>query len=188
MKKIREINWFDVSRLLGGTAGQQSAASTLLKLGIFDLLEEYTPVLCGTVPIDCDLPGSDLDIICHAPRPIPFEETVRMHFGDTLRFRCRRKRLVGIPSVVARFHASGWKIEIVGQAVPVLQQRAFAHMVAEALLLSGAGPETNTNIRDLKRGGKTTEEAFGKIFSLPGNPYDALMQIYESEVLREGTS
>jgi len=188
VKEAREINWFDISRLLGGTPSQQSAARTLLSLGIFDHLEEYTPVLCGTVPIDCDLPGSDLDIVCHAPRLIPFEETVRMFFGEAPRFRCRRKKLLGIPSVVTRFPAGRWSIEIVGQDVPVLQQRAFAHMVAEALLLSGADPETNEKIRALKREGMTTEEAFGKTFSLAGNPYNALMQIYANEVLKEGKS
>ncbi|MBP3039969.1 DUF4269 domain-containing protein [Bacillaceae bacterium Marseille-Q3522] len=33
------------------------------QLGIFSDLSRYTPVLCGTIPIELDVKGSDLDII-----------------------------------------------------------------------------------------------------------------------------
>jgi hypothetical protein len=182
VQEVRNTNWFDVTRLLGGTPSQVSAARTLIGLRIFELLDDYTPVLCGTVPINCDLPGSGLDVACRAPRPIPFEEILRMHFGELPGFSCDRKKLAGVSSVVARFVAGGWKVEIVGQDPPVPRQRAFAHMIAEALLLSRAAPGANERIRELKRGGLTTEEAFGRLFSLPGNPYDELTRIYMTEI------
>jgi hypothetical protein len=180
--KFRETNWFDITQLLGGTATQRSAAKTLINLRVFELLEDYTPALCGTVPIDCDIAGSDLDVICQTGRLVPFEETLRIHFGELPGFSCRRKKLAGVPSVVARFFVGGWRIEIIGQTIPVPRQRAFAHMLAEALLLSRAEYGANESIRELKRRGLTTEESFGELFSLPGDPYEALTHIYESEI------
>jgi len=183
VKDVRRINWFDVRRLLTGSATQRSAARTLIRLRLFELLENYTPSLCGTVPIGCDLPGSDLDIACFSPRLPPFAETLLLHFGEMPGFRCEEKKLQATPSIVARFYAEGWDIEIVGQTIPVPRQRAFAHMLAEALLLSKAEPDANEAIRELKRRGLSTEEAFGIHFSLSGDPYEALTRLYEEEVL-----
>jgi hypothetical protein len=33
-------------------------------MALFDILLAYDPVLAGTIPLDVDVPGSDLDIIC----------------------------------------------------------------------------------------------------------------------------
>ena len=179
----REINWFDPSRLLDGTSSQRSAALALKRLRIFELLEDYTPALCGTVPIDCDLPGSDLDVVCHAPRRLAFEETLRLHFGDLPDFDCATKTLEGEISVVCRFGFEGWRMEVVGQEIPVPLQRAFAHMVAEAHLLAGADSTARERIRQLKRDGLSTEEAFASLFGLKGDPYSALYQLYRAEIL-----
>ena len=179
----RDINWFDLSRLLEGTPSQRSAALALKRLRLFELLEDYTPALCGTVPIDCELPSSDLDVVCHAPRRLVFEETLRIHFGDLPDFTCAVKTLVGEASVVCRFAFEGWRVEIVGQDVAVPLQRAFAHMVAEAHLLAGGPPSARDSIRDLKRQGLSTEEAFARLFGLQGDPYDALYGLYRLEIL-----
>lgn len=184
MEDPRNLNWFDISRLFTGTPTQRSAARELSDLRVFELLEDYTPVLCGTVPIDCDIPGSDLDIACCVPRLLPFKEILHAEFGDKLSFECEEKNLEGIHSVVARFRAGDWSVEIVGQTVPVVRQRAFMHMLAEALLLFHKKTNAKQEIRRLKLDGLTTEEAFGKLFSLTGNPYTALSEIYLREILK----
>ena len=179
----RNIDWFDTSRLLVGSKSQRSAARLLKRLEIFELLADYTPILCGTVPLGCDLPGSDLDIVCRAERLPAFKEILHLFFGDRPCFECTGMRLAGIESVVARFRAGRWRLEIVGQPVPVLRQRAFEHMLAEALLLHRAGLGANEEVRRLKQQGFSTEEAFGKLFGLRGDPYEALSKIYGREII-----
>lgn len=183
MDDPRQIDWFDLSRLLSGTTTQRSAARALVRLRIMELLADYTPALCGTVPLGCDLPTSDLDIACCAPRLPPFAEVLRAHFGDQPGFECRTEPLGGVRSVVARFRTGRRRIEVVGQELPIFRQRAFVHMLAEALLLQRAGPEAIGEVRRLKREGRTTEEAFGELFALAGDPYEALVAIYEREIL-----
>jgi hypothetical protein len=48
------------------TQSWRLAQQTLGSLGFPDGLAPYNPVLAGTIPLGVDIPGSDLDIICHA--------------------------------------------------------------------------------------------------------------------------
>ena len=50
--------------LRNGTPRQQAAHQALTELQITTHLRPYKPVLAGTIPIDIDIPDSDLDIIC----------------------------------------------------------------------------------------------------------------------------
>ena len=169
--------WQDPTYLKTGTPRQQVAYLTLRLLGIFDTLKEFTPVLVGTIPIDIDIPGSDLDIICHAAELDPFHQVVLEAYEEIPNFQVERKPIEGIPSIVARFPFKGFLIEIFGQALPVDAQRAYRHMVLEARLMALFGEEARTNIRKLKQSGLKTEPAFGRYFHLEGDPYLALLKL-----------
>ncbi len=54
--------------LLHGTATQQAAYHTLEALRIFPLPGAFDPMLAGTIPLDIDIPGSDLDMVCSVER------------------------------------------------------------------------------------------------------------------------
>jgi len=56
----------------------------LHKLEIFDYLKNYTPILTGTIPIEIDLPDSDLDIICECKDHISFAKDLTDNFGEYL--------------------------------------------------------------------------------------------------------
>ncbi|RZL37072.1 MAG: DUF4269 domain-containing protein, partial [Pedobacter sp.] len=59
------IDFQDISYLKNGNERQKSAYQTLIKYQIFEKLSGFNPLLAGTIPIDIDIPESDLDIICY---------------------------------------------------------------------------------------------------------------------------
>ena len=59
-------DWRDLTYLLQGTATQQAAYYALEALRVFALLGAFDPMLVGTIPLDIDIPGSALDIVCYA--------------------------------------------------------------------------------------------------------------------------
>src|SRR5262249_21108876 len=56
-------NWRDLASLLDGTATQRAAYHALEALRVFALLGAFDPILAGTIPLDIDVPGSDLDVV-----------------------------------------------------------------------------------------------------------------------------
>lgn len=177
----RKIDWFDLNRLLNGNPHQREAAQILKKLKLFEALSEFTPVFCGTIPIDCDNSTSDLDIACYASDFKILAKQLEKLYGSMNDFSVSQKKLAGTPSLLCRFLVDGKRIEIVAQQKPVTQQRAFGHMLAEALLIHRRSEQVKDQIRALKAQGHTTEKSFAILYSLPGDPYEALMNIYRRE-------
>ena len=60
------MNFRNPAYLTRGNARQQRAYRALQSLGIFRILRDYTPILTGTIPLNIDIRGSDLDVICAA--------------------------------------------------------------------------------------------------------------------------
>jgi hypothetical protein len=179
--------WRDPTYLKTGTPRQQAAYNTLCKLRVFDTLKTFNPTLVGTIPIDIDIPGSDIDIICQTDDLEFLKHAVRNAYGEIPGFQVKRKSIEGIPSIVAHFSFDGFPIEIFGQALPIEAQRAYRHMIIEARLLELFGEKARTNIRKLKQSGLKTEPAFGSYFQLEGDPYLALLKLEKidaSELLK----
>lgn len=173
--------------LASGTARQRLAHEALTSLGILGELSQYSAILCGTIPIDLDIPDSDLDIICHAADLDAFEADVRRLYEAMASFRSRRVIRNGLPSAVVSFRYTDFEIELFAQDRPVTAQNAYRHMVVEARLLEIGGPAARDKIRELKLTGLKTEPAFAAYFSLPGDPYETLLALSELPIdsLRE---
>lgn len=58
------INFDNIEYLQRGNNRQQQAYSTLMSNFILEKLKYFDPILVGTIPINIDIEGSDLDIIC----------------------------------------------------------------------------------------------------------------------------
>jgi hypothetical protein len=58
------LKWFTTVYLLAGTSKQREVWSILDRLQLLESLETYRPVLIGTLPIDIDVAGSDINIGC----------------------------------------------------------------------------------------------------------------------------
>src|SRR5262245_15105936 len=98
---VRQLpDWRDLTYLRQGPATQQAAYRALIALGVFERLRDYDPVLTGSIPLAIDIPGSDLDIVCHAEDLNTFAQRLHDAFGHFPAFTIRRKSLHSIPSVI----------------------------------------------------------------------------------------
>ena len=170
MDSVAITNWFDTSYLAAGTDTQRSAYRTIMDLDILGFLEEFQPVLVGTIPLDLAIPGSDLDILCEAADLRHFDSKVRKQYGQMPSFTSQRKFLQGVRTSIHRFLTPDFPIEVFGQPVPVVKQRAFRHLNIEARLLEMGGDTARNKILELKKSGMKTEPAFARVFGLEGHP------------------
>lgn len=167
-------NWRDPSWLAAGNVRQQRALDALVEIQIFERLADFDPVLAGTIPLDIDIPGSDLDIICCAPDAMAFATTLTDSLSHHDGFLLRRAVIRGDLSTIALFQAAGHLFEIFGQATPVAHQPAVVHLDVEAQLLAAGGEHAREIIRSLKMSGLKTEPAFAQWLGIEGDPFDAL--------------
>jgi hypothetical protein len=172
-------DWRDLTYLLHGTATQRAAYHTLEALQVFALLSAFDPMLAGTIPLDIDIPGSDLDIVCYATDVDAFAQHLHDAFVHCDTFVLQHTVVDGLPTVIGQCTSRGFPIEIFGQPRPVTEQHAVRHMVVEECLLRHGGPEVRRQIRHLKGQGLKTEPAFAVVFGLPGDPYQTLLQLAE---------
>jgi Domain of unknown function (DUF4269) len=172
-----------IEHLQHGSERQRQAYQALQDLEVFSVLRNYSPVLAGTIPLDIDTEISDLDIICEAEDLDVFELIVKSVYQRQLGFGLNRKEINSLPALIARFFYASFKVEIFGQPRPVTEQNAYRHMAVEARLLAIGGETSRHAIRSLKRGGVKTEHAFARYFHIQGDPYEALLRLYD---LNEG--
>lgn len=165
-----------------GNPRQRLAFSDLTKFDIFNKLEGYKPILTGTVPIDIDIPESDLDIICHCKDPSEFTKSLLKEFRNKDAFQISTTTVNEVITTVARFKTPNFEIEIFGQNVPSEKQNAYKHMLIEHWILEQKGPKFRSEIRKLKLKGLKTEPAFAQLLGLPGNPFDQLLELYKSNI------
>ncbi len=138
-----------------------------------DILAPYDPILTGTIPIEIEIPASDLDIVCEVHDPENFTTILRENFGKYDRFDIRGSG----DTVVCGFRADGEEVEIFGSPVPSVRNNAYRHMLIEHRLLMLFGEDFRRQIIELKSQGLKTEPAFAKLLGLPGDPYAALLEL-----------
>ncbi len=172
------IDFRDIAYLRDGNARQRAAYQALHALGVIERLADYGPVLAGTVPLNVDVAGSDLDILCEVHDFARFDADLTAAFGHCEGFRVTepRSRMGGV-SMTASFDHGGFIIEPFGQPLPAERQSAYRHMVVEARLLALGGAAFRRRIVALKRSGVKTEPAFAQCLGLDGDPYLALLDL-----------
>jgi len=141
------------------------------------VLEAHHPTLAGTIPIGVDLPASDLDVICEAYDLGRFARLITNTYGACPGFLLRHRSIGSLPTVVARFFACGFSVEIFAQPRPVWRQNAVRHMLVERRLLRLGGWWAAQAVRRLKEEGLKTEPAFARVFGLDGDPYRRLSEL-----------
>lgn len=172
------IDFTKIDYLKNGNERQRRAYELLTKHHVFEKLRYYSPILAGTIPIEIDIEGSDLDLIFEVD--LEFEED----FLDDLMFSKFIPYDVGVEypivngekCITLNFMLDGFPIEIFGQNKPTNQQNAYLHMVAEYKILQEKGEEFKQKIIELKKQGIKTEPAFGMLLGLE-NPYEELLKL-----------
>jgi hypothetical protein len=149
----------------------------LRRAGALEALAAFDPHVAGTPPLGLDLPGSDIDILCHAPDLNAFAAVVGTAFGACEGFSARRWNGGGEPAVIAGFAAHGWAFEVFGQALPVAEQLGWRHFVIERRLLALGGAALRTAVLQRRRAGLKTEPAFADALQLTGDPYLTLLEL-----------
>jgi hypothetical protein len=166
----------DLQYLRRGSETQKAALSCLRSLDIMQILLPYKPVLCGTIPLNIHIPGSDLDIICEVADFPGFEQHLIDYFADYPDFSLTYSNSYSGRVLTATF-TDVFPLEIFGQAVPVKQQHAFRHMIQESRVLSLADEAFRLKVVNLKKTGLSTEAAFTKLLQLTGDPYKAVLSL-----------
>ncbi len=174
MEKFLTINY-----LKTGNPRQQLAYKELVDLEIMEKLNEFSPLLAGTIPIEIDTKKSDLDIVCTCSNHEIFSETLKNNFSNQKNFNIKIKKVKGIQTIIATFNGKHYSIEIFGQQKPSKEQDAFRHMLIEAQILKEKDSIFTKKIIHLKKSGIKTEPAFAKLLGLEGNPYDELLYFLE---------
>lgn len=169
-----------IDYLMEGNPRQQEVYRALCRLGVMEVLGPYQPVLVGTVPLDVDIPGSDLDVVCHVEqeRREVFEALLKGTFGSCEDFEYAAREVDGLLRQVGRFRYEGWVVEVFGQPLPVEEQNGYRHMVVEHRLLELLDDKGREAIRSLKLQGFKTEPAFARLLRLEGDPYKELRDMY----------
>ncbi|MDR6403775.1 MULTISPECIES: DUF4269 domain-containing protein [Chryseobacterium] len=174
------IDFTTIDYLKNGSKKQKRVYEILTKHRILEKLKEYSPILAGTIPIEIDIEGSDLDIICEVD--LRFEED----FLDDLMFskfiphdvkvKVEYPIINGEKCIVLNFMLEEFFIEIFGQNKPTIGQNAYRHMIAEYKILQEKGENFKQKIIELKQKGIKTEPAFGMLLGL-NNPYEDLLKM-----------
>nr|WP_276169229.1 DUF4269 domain-containing protein [Zobellia alginiliquefaciens] len=174
------IDFKNIDYLKQGNSRQQSAYAVLVKHQVFEKLEKYSPLLTGTIPIEIDLPESDLDIICQCTDHREFEGFLKKHFGKEKDFSLTTATQNGMDTTVAIFKLDNFEIEIFGQNLPTEKQNAYRHMIIEHRLILKKGSDFRQAIIELKSKGLKTEPAFAKLLGIKGDPYVELLKLEDN--------
>jgi len=165
----------NIDYLKTGDFTQQMAYKALTENQILHYLQNFDPLLVGTVPLAIAIENSDLDIICHWKAKEEFIAAIQLHFGNFNRFFLKEFEVKGMPTVLANFHTADFEIEIFGQNIPSRQQLGYRHMTVENALLLDRGEDFKSRIIALKKQGYKTEPAFAKLLAIEGDPYQGLL-------------
>lgn len=165
-------DWRNIAYLAKGNPKQRICYMILHKYKILERLEGYDPIIIGTIPIEIDIEGSDVDIACQPDNLLFFSLFVRKQFSHYSYFIER----IMEDSYVAAFTLENIDFEIYGERTPVEKQNGYRHMIVEKRILDIAGKNFRNEIIKLKKKGYKTEPAFGKLLNME-NPYTELLSL-----------
>jgi hypothetical protein len=170
------IDFTNIEYLQKGNDRQRRAYKELTRLSVFEHLQDYKPILTGTIPIGIDLPESDLDIICQCSNHLKFAKTLNSLYSDMKKYQIRTSNWNDLESTIVTFQSGEFEIEVFGQDCPTENQTAYRHMIIEHNILNSKDDKFRDRIIQLKKEGLKTEPAFARVLGLQGNPYEELLK------------
>lgn len=144
--------------------------------GVLERLAAFDPRIAGTFPLGLDLPGSDIDVVCHAADLDAFADAVWRCFAGCEGFALWQWTRAP-HAVIAGFRLAGVPFEIFGSPEPVDEQAGWRHFVVEQNLLELGGAALSQAVRAERARGAKTEPAFANVLGLAGDPYAAMLAL-----------
>ncbi|NLR90698.1 DUF4269 domain-containing protein [Flammeovirga sp. SR4] len=160
-----------IEYLSKGNSIQQASYKVLLKSKIVHILKDFDITLAGTIPIEINLPESDLDLICEVKDRQRFIHLLNENFQSHQHFKLEEKDQF----ILSSFEFEGFQFEIYGEDKPVSLQNAYRHMLIEYSILKEKGEDFRQEVLALKKLGIKTEPAFSKLLGIKGDPYQGLL-------------
>lgn len=156
-----------------GNKRQRLCHHLLASNGIMEHLADYTPVVVGTIPINIDVPNSDMDIICRTKDFEAFERLLCDKFRKYGTFFLEKHK----DNISCSFEIENQQFEIYAEDIPVHRQNAYRHMLIEYRILNLLGESFRRLIVELKLNGLKTEPAFASLLKLHGNPFSEILTL-----------
>lgn len=167
----------NITYLKEGNERQQKLYRLLKSHNILEQLEEFDPIVVGTIPIEIDIESSDVDIVLYAENSDALIAILKDRFSEWEAFQITRTEGKN-EVVVCNFILENTPFELYATTIPTDQQPGYLHMVKEYEILCREGREFKQKISDLKRQGIKTEPAFCKLLGLTGeDPYQELLEL-----------
>lgn len=157
-------------------SGRPGWREALDRTGLLERLAEHDPRIVGTLPLEIDVPGSDIDIVCHAEDPGAIAPLIWPVIEQCAEAACYQWQGAD-RALVCRFFAYGWPFEIFASTVPTGDQPGWRHFDIERRLLALGGDAFRAAIRAARARGLKTEPAFAEALGLAGDPYAALLAL-----------
>lgn len=145
---------------------------------VLETLLVFDPRVVGTLPLGLAVPGSDVDIVCHAVDPVGFAEVIWRRYHSCDDFLLYQWTSAGHP-VIASFAWDGWPFEIFAAQRPVEEQHGWLHFEVERRLLALDDGRLRNAVMRLRSQGAKTEPAFAAVLGIAGDPYRGLLDLVD---------
>ncbi|MBF4466831.1 DUF4269 domain-containing protein [Flavobacterium sp. LC2016-12] len=169
------VDFSTIEYLKNGNQKQVLTYEILTQNNILENIDEFDPILVGTIPINIDIENSDLDIICFWKNKTDFKTKIQSVFGNEKEFKIQETHIDNLETVIANFKIDPFEIEIFGQNIPTKNQNGYKHMIIENQILASKDENFRLEIIKLKQKGYKTEPAFGLLLGLKNDPYLELL-------------
>jgi predicted metalloenzyme YecM len=137
----------------------------------------WRPLFSGSIPLEIDLPGSDLDILLEATDLERDSVAIKKALGRSIDLTWKPAvSSHGGRALIARIKNAPRTIELFLSETPVLRQNSHRHLLSEYLYLLAKGESLRTEVRKLKQSGLRTEPAFAAALDITGDPYQELLK------------
>lgn len=167
------VNFKNIDYLKTGNEVQRKTYRLLHDYQIVDCLKDYDPIVVGTIPIQLDVGGSDIDIILCVDDFDALEEMLSLNFSKHAHFRLQRAES---NVIVCSFTIEEQLFEIYATDKATEIQNGYLHMLKEHEIIQLRGGEFAEKVRQLKRSGIKTEPAFCQLLGIEGDAYTELLK------------
>jgi len=166
------MKFLSINYLEQGNERQRALHSVLTSHKLMEMLADYNPIVVGTIPINCDIATSDVDILLQVNDVEEAINNLSTQFGHIADFDFLKRSPT---CLLVNFTIDSFQFELYCSTLPTVEQMGYLHMIKENELLEKHGESLRKKVIQLKNQGLKTEPAFCKALNITGNPFKAIL-------------